>query len=178
MPATAIVRRIDDLGRVVIPKEIRRSLRIRVGDPLEIFVNRDDEIILQKYSPINELGDFATEYVEALYESLRQAILICDQDEYIATAGVAKKDYVYKSISAIVERAITNRQPVLNTSQGNCTLVDDAYEEVSSCAIVPIIADGDAVGAVVIFSKTTTVADVEMKAIETAASFLGRCMEE
>jgi len=177
MKATGIVRRIDDLGRVVIPKEIRRTLRIREGDPLEIFVDRDGEVILKKYSPINELGDFAKEYAEALHDSLRQPILICDRDEYIATAGVTKKDYANKSISTVVERAITNRQPVLNTSQGNCTLIDDAYEEVSSYAIVPINAGGDAVGAVVIFSKTTTLADVEMKSIETAASFLGKQME-
>jgi AbrB family transcriptional regulator, stage V sporulation protein T len=87
MKATGIVRRIDDLGRVVIPKEIRRTLRIREGDPLEIFVDRDGEVILKKYSPISELGDFAKEYAEALYDSLGNPILICDRDTYIAVAG-------------------------------------------------------------------------------------------
>jgi len=175
--ATGIVRRIDHLGRVVIPKEVRRTLRIRVGDPLEIFVDRDGEVIFEKYSLIKELGDFAKEYAEALHKSLRQAILICDRGEYIATAGVAKKDYANKPISTVVERAIKDRQPVLNTSQGNCTLINDAYEEVSSYAIVPINADGVAVGAIVIFSKTTTLTEVEMKSVESAANFLGKHME-
>ena len=80
MKATGIVRRIDDLGRVVIPKEIRRTLRIREGDPLEIFVDRDGEVILKKYSPISELGDFAKEYAEALFDSLGNPVLICDRD--------------------------------------------------------------------------------------------------
>lgn len=91
MKATGIVRRIDDLGRVVIPKEIRRTLRIREGDPLEIFVDRDGEVILKKYSPINELGDFAKEYGEALYESLGSSVIICDRDSIIAIAGGSKK---------------------------------------------------------------------------------------
>src|SRR5690625_1604622 len=84
MKATGIVRRIDDLGRVVIPKEIRRTLRIREGDPLEIFVDREGEVILKKYSPISELGHFATEYAEALFDSLHEPVLICDRDEIIA----------------------------------------------------------------------------------------------
>lgn len=91
MKATGIVRRIDDLGRVVIPKEIRRTLRIREGDPLEIFVDRDGEVILKKYSPISELGDFAKEYADALFDSLGHAILICDRDTYIAVSGSSKK---------------------------------------------------------------------------------------
>ena len=99
MKATGIVRRIDDLGRVVIPKEIRRTLRIREGDPLEIFVDRDGEVILKKYSPISELGDFAKEYAEALFDSLGNPILICDRDTFITIAGGSKKDYLNKSIS-------------------------------------------------------------------------------
>ena len=96
MKATGIVRRIDDLGRVVIPKEIRRTLRIREGDPLEIFVDRDGEVILKKYSPISELSDFAKEYAEALFDSLGNPVLICDRDSYIALAGSSKKDYLNK----------------------------------------------------------------------------------
>src|SRR5690606_11016659 len=87
MKATGIVRRIDDLGRVVIPKEIRRTLRIREGDPLEIFVDRDGEVILKKYSPIGELGDFAKEYAESLHESTGHITMICDRDTIIAVAG-------------------------------------------------------------------------------------------
>lgn len=91
MKATGIVRRIDDLGRVVIPKEIRRTLRIREGDPLEIFVDRDGEVILKKYSPIGELGDFAKEYAESLFEGTNHVTLITDRDNIIAVAGASKK---------------------------------------------------------------------------------------
>ncbi len=92
MKATGIVRRIDDLGRKVIPKEIRRTMRIREGDPLEIFTDREGEIILKKYSPIHELGTFASEYAEALYETLGTPVMITDQDEVVAVAGLSKKN--------------------------------------------------------------------------------------
>src|SRR6476620_11996846 len=101
MKATGIDRRIDDLGRVVIPKEIRRTLRIREGDPLEIFVDREGEVILKKYSPISELGDFAKEYAEALYDSLNQYVLISDRDTYIAVAGASKKEYANKAVGEV-----------------------------------------------------------------------------
>jgi len=97
MKATGIVRRIDELGRVVVPKEIRRTLRIREGDPLEIFTDRNGEIILKKYSPMGELGAFAKEYVEALNKSLGHIAMICDRDSVIATAGVQKKEYLDQS---------------------------------------------------------------------------------
>ena len=117
MKATGIVRRIDDLGRVVIPKEIRRTLRIREGDPLEIFVDRDGEVILKKYSPISELGDFAKEYAEALFDSLGNPVLICDRDTYIAVAGGSKKDYLNKNISDIVEKTMEDRNSVIMNQQ-------------------------------------------------------------
>src|SRR5690606_20345643 len=106
MKATGIVRRIDDLGRVVIPKELRRTLRIREGDPLEIFVDREGEVILKKYSPINELSDFAKEYAEALFDSLASPVLISDRDTVIAVAGISKKDYMNKDISDLVENTM------------------------------------------------------------------------
>ena len=124
MKATGIVRRIDDLGRVVIPKEIRRTLRIREGDPLEIFVDRDGEVILKKYSPISELGDFAKEYAEALFDSLGNPVLICDRDTYIAIAGGSKKDYLNKNISDLVEKTMEDRTSILINQKGEISLVD------------------------------------------------------
>ncbi|RFU60335.1 stage V sporulation protein T [Bacillus sp. V59.32b] len=177
MKATGIVRRIDDLGRVVIPKEIRRTLRIREGDPLEIFVDRDGEVILKKYSPISELGDFAKEYAEALYDSLGNPVLICDRDTYIAMAGGSKKDYLNKSISDLVEKSMEDRHSLLETQKGSIALVDGNEEDVQSYTIGPIIANGDPIGAVVIYSKEATVGEVEQKAVETAAGFLARQME-
>lgn len=179
MKATGIVRRIDDLGRVVIPKEIRRTLRIREGDPLEIFVDRDGEVILKKYSPISELGDFAKEYAEALYESLNHTVLIADRDTYIAVAGGSKKEFANKNIGGLVEQAMNERQSLIQTSQGEYNIVGDSEESISSYTIAPIIANGDPIGAVVMVSKNDrTMGDVEQKLAETAASFLARQMEQ
>src|SRR5574342_600535 len=135
MKATGIVRRIDDLGRVVIPKEIRRTLRIREGDPLEIFVDRDGEVILKKYSPISELSDFAKEYAEALYDSLGNPVLICDRDQYIAVAGGSKKDYLNKNIGELVEKTMEDRTSPLVNQQSNVALVDGNEESISSYTI-------------------------------------------
>lgn len=168
MKATGIVRRIDDLGRVVIPKEIRRTLRIREGDPLEIFVDRDGEVILKKYSPISELGDFAKEYADALFDSLGHSILICDRDTYIAVSGSSKKEYLNKSISDLLERTMDQRNSVLEESKKEIQLVDGIDDDVSAYTIAPIVANGDPIGAVVLFSKERSMGEVEHKAAETA----------
>ena len=112
MKATGIVRRIDDLGRVVIPKEIRRTLRIREGDPLEIFTDREGEIILKKYSPIGEMGTFAKQYAESLAQVTGLMVCITDRDAVIAAAGGAKKDYMGKSISQELESMIQERENI------------------------------------------------------------------
>ncbi len=178
MKATGIVRRIDDLGRVVIPKEIRRTLRIREGDPLEIFVDREGEVILKKYSPISELGDFAKEYADALFDSLGHTVLICDRDEFIAVSGASKKDYLNKSIGPKVEQAIQDRTVITESNESTIEIADGNEEKVSSYIVGPIIANGDPIGCVMIMSKEgESISAVEQKAVETAASFLARQME-
>ncbi|WLR41929.1 stage V sporulation protein T [Bacillus carboniphilus] len=178
MKATGIVRRIDDLGRVVIPKEIRRTLRIREGDPLEIFVDRDGEVILKKYSPISELGDFAKEYAEALYDSLGHPVFICDRDTFVAVAGLSKKDYLGKSISDMLERVMEERSSALQVNKQSAEFLDGHIEDVKSYTLAPIIANGDPIGAVVIICKEDNLGDVEQKAVETAGSFLAKQMEQ
>lgn len=178
MKATGIVRRIDDLGRVVIPKEIRRTLRIREGDPLEIFVDRDGEVILKKYSPISELSDFSKEYADALYDSLGHPVLICDRDTYIAVSGGSKKDYLNKNISEVVERVMEERSSILKTDGGETQIIEGVSEEVKSYTIGPIVANGDPIGAVIIISRDQAIGEVEHKAVETAAGFLARQMEQ
>ncbi|WHX25515.1 stage V sporulation protein T [Virgibacillus halodenitrificans] len=178
MKATGIVRRIDDLGRVVVPKEIRRTLRIREGDPLEIFVDREGEVILKKYSPINELGNFAKEYAEALFDSLQSPVFICDRDEIIAVAGESKKDYLNKNISKQLTKIIEDRNQTFVTDTSTLELVEGNEEEVNSYCISPIIANGDPIGCVMIVSKDgDKITNVEQKSIETAAGFLARQME-
>ncbi|KOS02397.1 stage V sporulation T C-terminal domain-containing protein, partial [Paenibacillus polymyxa] len=139
MKATGIVRRIDDLGRVVIPKEIRRTLRIREGDPLEIFVDRDGEVILKKYSPIGELGDFAKEYAESLFESTGHITMITDRDTIITVAGGSKKDFLDKPIGSIIEGSMDNRKTVLETASGSYELTRDHEETLSSFVAAPIV---------------------------------------
>lgn len=178
MKATGIVRRIDDLGRVVVPKEIRRTLRIREGDPLEIFVAREGEVILKKYSPINELGHFATEYAEALFDSLHFPILICDRDEIIAVSGESKNEYLNKRIGLQLEEAIEERTLILEQEVKTIEIVRGQDEELNAYCICPIIANGDPIGCIVIFSKDDKMlGDAEQKVAESAANFLAKQME-
>jgi len=180
MKATGIVRRIDDLGRVVIPKEIRRTLRIREGDPLEIFVDRDGEVILKKYSPISELGDFAREYAESLFESTSHITMISDRDNIIAVSGASKKEYLEKMIGTLVERSMEGRKSVLETNQGEYEIIKGSNETYSSYAMAPIIAGGDPIGSVILISKDNglKMGNMEIKMVETAAGFLAKQMEQ
>lgn len=180
MKATGIVRRIDDLGRVVIPKEIRRTLRIREGDPLEIFVDRDGEVILKKYSPIGELGDFAKEYAESLSETLGHICLITDRDTVIAVSGTSKKDFMEKAVGEEVERAMEDRKTATSGEPGDATITRDKAESNVSRVIAPIIAGGDPIGTVILLSRDETVrmGELETKLAETAAGFLAKQMEQ
>jgi AbrB family transcriptional regulator, stage V sporulation protein T len=185
MKATGIVRRIDDLGRVVIPKEIRRTLRIREGDPLEIFTDREGGVILKKYSPIGELSDFSKEYAEALQQSIGHSVLICDRDTIISVAGVTKKEYIEKRVSEDIDRVLTERKTILHNAKdggkGIAVLSDEEDGKAYSAQVIaPILAGGDAIGSVIIISKEASVnmSELEKKLAETAATFLGKQMEQ
>lgn len=177
MKATGIVRRIDDLGRVVIPKEIRRTLRIREGDPLEIFVDREGEVILKKYSPIAELGEFAQGYAESLAESTGQVALVTDRDRVVAVSGAPKKQWQGRLVNAVVEAAMDERRIRLVSkakAAGNDT--DWGF---TSWVVAPIIAEGDPIGAVIIgtLDPEAEIGTLERKLVETAAGFLAKQME-
>jgi AbrB family transcriptional regulator (stage V sporulation protein T) len=183
--ATGIVRRIDDLGRVVIPKEIRRTMRIREGDPLEIFTDREGEVILKKYSPIGELGDFAREYVESLHQNLGHIACVADKDSIVAVAGGTKKEFLDKSVSHDLERAMEMKKTIVaNRGEEGKILSITANEEenpkYSSQVIAPVVADGDPIGAVILLSRESdsNMGEVEIKVAETAALFLGKQMEQ
>ena len=182
MKATGIVRRIDDLGRVVIPKEIRRTLRLREGTPLEIFTDREGEIILKKYSPMVELAAFAVQYAEAMAQSTGLMVCMTDRDQVIAVSGGPKKDYLQKPVSRQLENIITERMNVLAVKEDKAyvPLIMDEPEGVTAEAIVPIICEGDAIGAVAILSREPKAkfGETEMKLVSTAAGFLGRQMEQ
>ncbi|MDD4238533.1 MAG: stage V sporulation protein T [Desulfotomaculaceae bacterium] len=186
MKATGIVRRIDDLGRVVIPKEIRRTLRIREGDPLEIFVDREGEVILKKYSPIGELGDFAKEYADSLYEALGHIACIADRDNIVAVSGAPKKEFINKPIGPAIEKVMEDRKAVVINNPGedpsfkDCMIIIDGECEYSSEVIAPIISEGDPIGAVILASREQDLkmGEMELKLAETAAGFLAKQMEQ
>ena len=181
MKATGIVRRIYDLGRVVIPKEIRRTLRIREGDPLEIFTDREGEIILKKYSPIGELGAFAKQYAESLAQSTGQIVCITDRDQIIAFAGGPKKDVLQKPISRQLEGAIDSRESIVAVKDDRryIPILQGDTDEYLAQVICPIICEGDSIGAVIITTKEQKVkfGETEQKLAGSAAGFLGRQME-
>lgn len=181
MKATGIVRRIDDLGRVVVPKEIRRTLRIREGDPLEIFTDREGEIILKKYSPIGELSQFAKQYADSLAQTIGQIVAITDKDQFIAAAGSTKKELLSKSISRELENLINERESLIasNDDKNYIKITNEDDSEFTYQVISPIISEGDAIGSVIILTKDPKVkfGDTEIKLAATAAVFLGRQME-
>lgn len=172
MKATGVVRRIDDLGRVVIPKEIRRTLRIREGEPLEIFTDRDGEVILKKYTPINDLSLYAQEYVEVLAETLNAVAVIFDEDSVVAVAGGPKKEFAGQKIGNIAEAM----------QQGNTTItsgtITENGREYSSVVVAPIITDR-IIGCVCLAPKKqeTKMGEIEKNLANTAATFLAKQMQ-
>ena len=182
MKATGIVRRIDDLGRVVIPKEIRRTLRIREGDPLEIFTDREGEIILKKYSPIGELSAFAKQYAESLAQTMGCLVCVCDMDQIIASAGTGKKDLQDKYISRPLEKQLGDRSQIMAAlgDKKYVAITDSQEEEYEYEIICPIICEGDVLGGVILLSKDAKkkLGELEQKMAACAAGFLGRQMEQ
>ncbi len=179
MKATGIVRRIDDLGRVVIPKEIRRTMRIREGDPLEIFTASDGEVIFKKYSPIGEVSNTAKQYAEVLNRSTELPVLIFDRDHVISCAGIPRKEVIDRRVSPELEDIMENRSNFI-VKEKNQKLVPAEGIERSAAVAFPIIGSGDVLGAVVLLSSEDdkSVTETEIKLIQVAASFLGKQMEE
>lgn len=176
MKATGIVRRIDDLGRVVIPKEIRRTMRIREGDPLEIFTDAGGEVVFKKYSPIGELSNFSNQYAESLSKGTNLSVLICDRDHCIAASNIPKKEVLERRITPALEETMESRK-----SFNDCNKKMSVLEGVdrNACIAVPIIAAGDVTGAVVMLSndKCPTSSESDFKLAQVAANFLGQQTE-
>jgi len=177
MKATGIVRRIDDLGRVVIPKEIRRNLRIREGEPLEIFVDREGAVILKKYSPIGELSVLAQEYAAAIYEVLEQPVFVSDRDNIVAAEGVAKRDYIGRAIGRLPEKAMAERRFLVRGSDEADSIFLDTAEDADQYRLaVPVVVQGDPVGAVMLCGPEE-MGDAQIKVALSAAAVLARHME-
>ncbi len=178
MKATGIVRRIDDLGRVVIPKEIRRTMRIREGDPLEIYTNAGGEVIFKKYSPMGEMSSFALQYAEALGSATKLTVLICDRDHCVAASGISKKEVIERRITPTLEEIMEQRRAV-SFNDGTRHLALEGIDR-NICIATPIIVSGDVTGAVVFVEseKSSTSEESDIKLASVAATFLGKQIEE
>ena len=180
MKATGIVRRIDDLGRVVIPKEIRRTLRIREGDPLEIYTDANGEVIFKKYSPVGELSDFASQYAEVLSKVTGMPMIISDRDHVVAAAGISKKEYLERRISSVIEELMEMRKSYFSKEGTLGELVPIEGLDRTAAVMYPIISAGDVTGSVIMLQgeENKVPNETEIKLTQTAAAFLGKQMEE
>lgn len=181
MRATGIVRRIDDLGRVVIPKEIRRTLRIRESEPLEIFTGKEGEIVLKKYSPISEMTGFAKQYVESLSQVSGRIAMVADRDQFIAVSG-GLKGILGKEISKELESKMEKRDTFM-AAKGDrsfISITEEMPEEVIYEAVCPILSEGDMIGAVLLLETDNKrkMNEGDLKLIQAAAGFLGKQMEQ
>ncbi len=179
MKATGIVRRIDDLGRVVIPKEIRRTMRIREGDPLEIYTEKDGEVIFKKYSPVGELSNFALQICDTMGKTTGFAAAITDRDTVIAVSGVPKRELVEKRISSELEQIMEERHIYQRTPPELAIPVVEGVDKYGMEIAAPIIAEGDVMGCVIFLATdgSKALGEVEYKLAQTVAGFLGRQME-
>lgn len=176
MKTTGVVRRIDDLGRIVIPKEIRKSLRIKDGESLEICLDSDN-IVLKKYSELNNLGDFYKNYVDSINSYIKENIIIVDRNSIVAIAGDLKKKYIGKSITKDIDDIIQKRNMIIEKEFKEISLITNIFEN-ASYIISPIIVNGDAIGAVIMLSTNRILDDFDVKTMAIASKFLGKYIEE
>lgn len=179
MKATGIVRRIDDLGRVVIPKEIRRTMRIREGDPLEIYTDRDGEVIFKKYSLMNGLGEFAAQLCETLHKSTGRPTLITDRDTIIALSGLPRRELLEKRVSVPLEHIMEGRQLYQRREESSPIPVSEVSADTTVLIAAPILSEGDVMGCVVFAGnpEDAPLGETELKLAQTISGFLGRHME-
>ena len=177
MKATGIVRRIDDLGRVVIPKEIRRTMRIREGAPLEIYTDTDGQVIFKKYSPMGELSEFAVQICDALHKTTGAIAAVCDRDTVIAVAGGGKRELLERRVSRELEELMTARGQY---AADTCTLpVTETDERYAVAVAAPILSEGDVLGCVLFAAARggAPAGETERKLAQAVAGFLGKQME-
>jgi AbrB family transcriptional regulator (stage V sporulation protein T) len=180
MKATGIVRRIDDLGRVVIPKEIRRTMRIREGDPLEIFTDKEGGVVFRKYSLMEGLSDFAGILCDSLNRSTGRVTVITDRDSCIAVSGAPRRELLEKAVSPELEELMEERKiyqfrpgspvvPLFSGGEGGFA-VDTA---------APILSEGDVLGCVIFLAGAgqQPSGEVEYKLAQSISAFLGKHME-
>ncbi len=178
MKATGIVRRIDDLGRVVIPKEIRRTMRIREGDPLEIYTSNDGEVIFKKYSAIGEMSENAGQVADIMHKLAGCPVVVFDRDHVVATSGVTKKEFNERRVSPELEELMESRRQFFAEDANRKFYAVEGVEQ-PALACLPILSSGDVTGAVTFLSNGNrqTVSELQKSLVNAAAQFLGRQVE-
>lgn len=173
MRATGVVRRIDDLGRIVIPKEIRRTMRMREGDPLEIFTGTEGEIVLKKYSMIGQLADFSRNYADNLYKVSGLSCVICDNDQVIAFGGPGRKEATGKPITKDIEELITSRMSYFKQFPGEKSIYTHNTSSSPAVGITPIINSGDCAGVVALLAEDgQTLTETQKKLLVLTSTLL------
>ena len=176
MKATGIIRRIDELGRIVIPKEIRKTLRIKEGDNLEIFIDGEEKIILKKYSLMKKLDDFAQDFTDSIFSFIKYNIIVTDTDNILAISGPLKKEYLKKNISDYLIEMLKRRTEMLEKHEKIIKLTEEK-EIIGTYAVSPIIVNGDAIGLVIVLGEENKVGESEFKIAQIAAQFLKTHLE-
>ena len=179
MKATGIVRRVDDLGRIVIPKEIRRTLRIREGDPLEIYTEKDGGVIFRKYSPMGDLQEFASQMCEAIGSNTGRIAAVADRDSIIALSGAPRRELVDKPNSQDLERLMEQRKHY-RYREGDARLpASEESDKYHLGVAAPILSQGDLMGCVLLLLQEDDKAlpEADQKLAQTVAGFLGKQME-
>ena len=179
MKATGSVRRVDDLGRIVIPKEIRRTLKIREGDPLEIYTEKDGGVIFRKYSPIGELQDFAAQICESIGSATGRIAAVSDRDSIIALAGAPKRDLMDKPNSQELDKLMEERTHYRYTPGDPPVRPTDTSDKYSLGVASPILSQGDLMGCIMLLmgEDSAPVTEADQKLAQTIAGFLGKQME-
>lgn len=177
MKSIGIVRRIDEMGRIVIPKEIRKTLRINSNDSMEIYIEGEDKIILKKFSMMKNIDDFAQKFVDAMHTFIKHNIIITDTKDIIAVAGLNKKEYLNQPISEYLESAIARRENILEKYEKGFELIRGKNEK-GTYTLSTIIANGDAVGLVIITSSEGEITKADENVVKIASEFLGKYLEQ
>lgn len=180
MKATGIVRRIDDLGRVVIPKEIRRTMRIREGDPLEIYTSSEGEVIFKKYSPITEIASYSSMYAEVLSKNGGLPCIVCDKDHVVSVYGIPKKEIIERRISPLLEELMEQRKNLANIDNNRPAIKPIEGVERFAIAVSLIIVAGDVCGAIIFLSgdDEAKASEVQIKLADIGAALLAKQLEE
>jgi len=177
MKATGIFRRIDELGRIVIPKEIRKNLKIREGDNIEIYINDNEEILLRKYSSLKNIKDFAQRFTDSISNLLKTNVFITDKDHIISASGNLKKDYINKNLSSYLISFIERRVSIFENHVKKISIISDVEIEGTYC-IEPIIVSGDVIGLFIIMSPDKTVGSIEEQIAKIGSVFFQKYIEE